>query len=73
MTSTVPGALAAGDIFPDTIQTTASNRLSIGGCDTVQLAEEFGIPLHIFEEHGIESPATASRRALESATRATRP
>jgi diaminopimelate decarboxylase len=36
-------------LFPHTA-VVADNHLIIGGCDTVELAEEFGTPLYIFDE-----------------------
>jgi len=37
-------------LFPSTAEVSKSGHLSIGGCDTVALAEEFGTPLYLFDE-----------------------
>ena len=36
--------------FPSTTAITNQDHLSIGGCDLVDLAREFGTPLYIFDE-----------------------
>ena len=36
--------------FPYTAEINNRNHLSIGGCDVVELAKEFGTPLYIFDE-----------------------
>ena len=38
------------NVFPDTSAVDASGHLIIGGCDTVELASQFGTPLYIFDE-----------------------
>ena len=38
------------NVFPDTSAVDASGHLIIGGCDTVELAAQFGTPLYIFDE-----------------------
>ena len=37
-------------LFPFTADVDARDRLTIGGCDTVELAAEFGTPLLVFDE-----------------------
>ena len=37
-------------LFPFTADVNARDHLSIGGCDTVELAEEFGTPLLVFDD-----------------------
>jgi diaminopimelate decarboxylase len=37
-------------VLPLTADITASGHLSIGGCDTVELAREYGTPLYVFDE-----------------------
>lgn len=49
-------------ILPDTALLNESGHLSIGGCDLVRLAEEFGTPLYIFDE------VTLRRRCTEYGT-----
>ena len=38
------------NVFPETSAVDASGHLTIGGCDTVELAAQFGTPLYIFDE-----------------------
>jgi len=40
-------------LFPPNAEVNGKNRLVIGGCDTVELAEEFGTPLYIFDEQTV--------------------
>ena len=37
-------------LFPETAAVNAAGRLEIGGCDTADLAGEFGTPLYLFDE-----------------------
>lgn len=37
-------------VFPDTAQVNRHGHLSIGGCDVVDLAFEYGTPLYVFDE-----------------------
>ena len=46
-------------LFPETAGINDENHLTIGGCDTVELALEFGSPLYVFDE------ATLRNRCLE--------
>lgn len=43
-------ALAKIRLFPTTTEIGANDHLIIGGCDTVELAREFGTPLYLFDE-----------------------
>ena len=38
------------NLFPYTAEVDARGRLSLGGCDTLDLAAEFGTPLYVFDE-----------------------
>ena len=40
-------------LFPSTAEVNNKGHLLIGGCDTVELAAEFGTPLYVFDELGI--------------------
>ena len=42
-------------LFPLTTEVNDHGHLVIGGCDTVELAAEFGTPLYLFDEHNIRS------------------
>ena len=37
-------------LLPDTAAVNADGRLSIGGCDLLDLAREFGTPLFVYDE-----------------------
>ena len=52
------------DLFPDTVRITPGNRLAIGGCDLVDLAERFGTPLYIYDSATILARAKTYREAL---------
>ncbi len=41
-------------------------RLEIGGCDTVQLAKEFGTPLYVMDESAIRTAIRSYRAAFEA-------
>ena len=38
------------DLFPLSADVTGDDHLSIGGCDAVELASQFGTPLYVFDE-----------------------
>ena len=42
-------------LFPSTATVNNQGRLVIGGCDTVELAAEFGTPLYLFDEVSLRS------------------
>ena len=42
-------------LFPLTAEVSEKGHLVIGGCDSVELAEEFGTPLYVFDEFGLRS------------------
>ena len=37
-------------VLPDTADTNAAGRLTLGGCDAVALAEQYGTPLYVLDE-----------------------
>jgi diaminopimelate decarboxylase len=51
-------------LFPLTTRIN-KNHLTIGGCDTVSLAEEFGTPLYIFDEATLRGKCSEYRKAFE--------
>ena len=55
------------DLFPDTTRIELSDRLAIGGCDLVDLAEEHGTPLYIYDAATVVARAGALREALDAA------
>jgi len=42
-------------LFPSTAEVNNKGHLLIGGCDTVELAAEFGTPLYVFDELGLRN------------------
>ena len=42
-------------LFPLTAEVNDRGHLLIGGCDTIELADEFGTPLYLFDEFGLRS------------------
>jgi diaminopimelate decarboxylase len=37
-------------LFPDTYEVNAAGHMSVGGCDLLQLAAEYGTPLYVYDE-----------------------
>ena len=42
-------------LLPDTSRVTEDGRLSIGGCDVLQLAEQYGTPLFVYDEQHLRN------------------
>jgi diaminopimelate decarboxylase len=42
-------------VFPQTAEVNKQGNLAIGGCDTLELAKEFGTPLYVFDETDLRS------------------
>ena len=42
-------------LLPDTAEVDAEGRLSIGGCDVLELAAEFGTPLFVYDEEHLRA------------------
>jgi diaminopimelate decarboxylase len=58
-------------ILPRTADVTAQGHLTLGGCDAVELAREFGTPLYVFDETELREAARewlAAFRAFYSET-----
>ena len=43
------------NMFPDTTQIDSKGTLNIGGCNTLDLANEYGTPLYVYDEYTIRS------------------
>ncbi len=43
------------EVFPQTAEVNKKDHLVIGGCDTVELAKEYGTPLYVFDETELRS------------------
>ncbi len=46
----VAGLAALAGVFPEGAQVGPQGRLVLGGCDTIDLAAEYGTPLYVFDE-----------------------
>ena len=42
-------------VFPDTASANAAGHLTIGGCDAVELVEQYGTPLYVLDEATLRS------------------
>ncbi|MGD9115781.1 MAG: diaminopimelate decarboxylase [Dehalococcoidia bacterium] len=49
-------------LFPSTSGVNNKGHLTIGGCDTVALAAEFGTPLYVFDEIGLRNKCAEFKR-----------
>ena len=49
------GRLTRLSLFPLTAKVNSQSHLVIGGCDTIELAAEFGTPLYVFDEFSLRS------------------
>ncbi|MEA2272936.1 MAG: diaminopimelate decarboxylase [Solirubrobacteraceae bacterium] len=53
-------------VYPLGSRLTERGRLEIGGCDTIELAREFGTPAYVVAEEDLRARARAFRGALEA-------
>lgn len=53
-------------VLPLTATTNAAGHLEIGGCDSVELAREFGTPLYVFDEVDLRARCQEFRKDLAS-------
>lgn len=53
-------------VLPDTADTNASGHLVIGGCSCVELAEELGTPLYVFDEATVRAKCREYVRGFAS-------
>ena len=58
--------LPAANVFPASAEVDARGRLWLGGCDTVELAREFGTPLYVYDEAALRGAAEAFTSAFAS-------
>jgi diaminopimelate decarboxylase len=54
-------------LLPDTAALTEAGHLSVGGADVVELADEFGTPLYVYDEATVRLRARAYRDGLRAA------
>ena len=53
-------------VLPPSAAVTPEGHLSVGGCDLVELAEEHGTPLVVYDEGALRATARAYREAFEA-------
>jgi diaminopimelate decarboxylase len=54
------------DLLPDTSVISADGRLSIGGCDVIELAERFGTPLFVYDEAQLQARCAEAAAAFDN-------
>jgi len=54
------------DVLPVTAGVTEGGHLTLGGCDAVELASEFGTPLYVFDEETLRGQCRAFQEAFGS-------
>lgn len=52
-------------LLPLTAATTPDDHLSVGGCDVVDLVEQFGTPLYILDDHTLRTACRQYRQGFE--------
>jgi diaminopimelate decarboxylase len=57
---------ALRNILPLTAAVDRAGHLTVGGCDTVELAREFGTPLYVFDEEDLRARCREVRREFEA-------
>jgi diaminopimelate decarboxylase len=57
---------ALRNILPLTAAVDDAGHLTVGGCDTVELAREFGTPLYVFDEEDLRARCREFRREFEA-------
>src|SRR3954449_6223147 len=57
-------ATAVSHVFPIGSRLNEAGRLEVGGCDTLELAREFGTPAYVYAEDDIRERARAYRRGF---------
>ena len=60
--------IAASPVYPAGARVNGSGHLEVGGCDVVELAEQFGTPTYIYAEEDMRRRAREYVRAFEQRT-----
>jgi diaminopimelate decarboxylase len=63
-----PDATAVSHVYPIGSRINEAGRLEIGGCDTVELAQEFGTPAYVYAEDDILARARSYMEAFRART-----
>ena len=53
-------------VFPDTAEINGQGHLTVGGCDAVELASQFGTPLYVFDEETLRGRCRSFVREFRS-------
>jgi diaminopimelate decarboxylase len=53
-------------LFPDTYEVNSAGRMSVGGCDLQELAQEYGTPLYVYDEATMRGRIAEFRDTLKS-------
>lgn len=61
-----------GRLLPVTAEISANGHLVIGGCDTVELAAEFGTPLYVYDERHLRERCAQYREAFTAQSESAR-
>jgi diaminopimelate decarboxylase len=61
-------AVAVSHVYPLGSRLNERGRLEVGGCDVVELAEEFGTPAYVYAEDDLRSRARAYTEAFRART-----
>src|SRR3954451_17320945 len=61
-------ATAVSHVFPIGSRLNEAGRLEVGGCDVVELAEEFGTPAYVYAEDDIHARARHYMDAFRART-----
>lgn len=49
----------------ESLQINAQGHLTIGGCDAVELAREYGTPLYVLDETGVRAACRSYRDSID--------
>src|SRR5213079_3001011 len=68
MPGNAPTTTCVSHVFPIGSRLTEAGRLEVGGCDVVELAEEFGTPAYVYAEDDIRARAREYMDAFRART-----
>src|ERR671938_2101727 len=68
MAGNAPTATAVSHVYPIGSRLNEAGRLEVGGCDVVELAEEFGTPAYVYAEEDIRARARQYMDAFRART-----
>src|SRR5215210_4503184 len=68
MAGNTPTTTGVSHVYPIGSRLNERGRLEVGGCDVVELAQEFGTPAYVYAEDDIRARAQAYRKAFRART-----